>query len=195
LIYQIGKKYNVKVDNIDYYIKNREECLKKINEDRNSAKQMYLIAQYGGDMKKIDNKNINGVVEEIKTILVIMNADENLKNIKKYAEKQYKKKNNNPYKSLDHSFLSFVLQTIENRNVIALYDYLKQNEVEIKLINHDGIIIKKNDFDNEKFKGHMETHIFDTTDFSSVIGFKPCEQIYKKPDYESEKEKEKKKKS
>jgi hypothetical protein len=66
--------------------------------------------------------------------------------------------------------LSFVLQTIENRNVIALYDYLKQNEVEIKLINHDGIIIKKNDFDNEKFKGDMEKHIFDETDFSSVIG-------------------------
>jgi hypothetical protein len=192
LIYQIGKKYNVNVDNIDYYIKNREECLKNIHEYRNIAKQMYLIAQYGGDMKKNDNKNINGVVEEIKTILVIMHADENLKNIKKYAEKQYKKKNN-PYKSLDHSFLSFVLQTIENRNVIALYDYLKQNEVEIKLINHDGIIIKKNDFDNEKFKGDMEKHIFDETDFSSVIGFKKCEQIYVKPDYESEKEKEKKK--
>ena len=192
LIYQIGKKYNVNVDNIDYYIKNREECLKNMHEYRNIAKQMYLIAQYGGDMKKNDNKNINGVVEEIKTILVIMHADENLKNIKKYAEKQYKKKNN-PYKSLDHSFLSFVLQTIENRNVIALYDYLKQNEVEIKLINHDGIIIKKNDFDNEKFKGDMEKHIFDETDFSSVIGFKKCEQIYVKPDYESEKEKEKKK--
>jgi hypothetical protein len=192
LIYQIGKKYNVNVDNIDYYIKNREECLKNIDEYRNTAKQMYLIAQYGGNIKGIDNKNINGVVEEIKTILVIMHADENLKNIKKYAEKQYKKKNN-PYKSLDHSFLSFVLQTIENRNVIALYDYLKQNEVEIKLINHDGIIIKKNDFDNEKFKGDMEKHIFDETDFSSVIGFKKCEQIYVKPDYESEKEKEKKK--
>jgi DNA repair ATPase RecN len=77
LISQIADKYNVKNDNINYYIQNREECLKKIHEDRNIAKQMYLIAQYGGDMKKIDNKNINGVVEEIKTILVIMNADEN----------------------------------------------------------------------------------------------------------------------
>lgn len=192
LISQIADKYKVKNDNINYYIENREECLKSIHEDRNVAKQMYLIAQYGGDMKGIDNKNINGVVEEIKTILVMMNADENLKNIKNYAEKQYKKKNNT-YKSLQHSFLSYVLQTIENRNVIALYDWLQQNEVEIKIINHDGIIIKKNDFDNEKFKEDMETHIFDTTDYYSVIGFKPCEQIYKKPDYESEIEKEKKK--
>jgi hypothetical protein len=178
LISQIADKYGVKYYNIKYYIENREECLKSIHTDRNIAKEIYLKAQYGGKIEEVCNDNINGIVEEIKNIITMLNADEKLTPIKKYAKKQLNKKNN-PYKSLEHSFLSYVLQTIENRNVIALYDYLKQNEVEIKLINHDGIIIKKNDFDYEKFKGDMETHIFDTTDFYNIIDFKPCEQIYK----------------
>jgi hypothetical protein len=177
LISQIADKYNVKNDDINCYIQNREECLKSIHTDRNCAKQIYLKAQYGGKIEEVCNDNINGIVEEIKNIITMLNADEKLTPIKKYAKKQLNKKNNT-WKSLDNSFLSYVLQTIENRNVIALFDYLKQNEVEIKLINHDGIIIKKNDFDYEKFKGDMEKHIFDETDFSSVIGFKPCEQKY-----------------
>jgi len=192
LMSQIGEKYGVKIDNINDYIENREECLNSVHQDRNVAKQLYLKAQYGGEMEGIDNDNIKGIVKEISSILVMMKGDEKLNHIKKYAEKEYKKKNN-PWKSLDSSFMSFVLQTIENRNVLALYNYLNQNDVEIKMINHDAVIIKKNDFDIEKFKGDMEQHIFDETDYRSVISFKPCEQKYVKPDFETEKEKERKK--
>lgn len=192
LMSQIADKYGVKNDNINHYIENREECLNSVHQDRNVAKELYLKAQYGGEMEGVDNDNIKGIVKEISSILVMMKGDEKLNHIKKYAEKEYKKKNN-PYKSLEHSFLSFVLQTIENRNVLALRDYLNQNDVEIKMINHDAVIIKKNDFDYEKFKVDMEIHIFDETDYYSVISFKPCEQKYVKPDFESEKEKERKK--
>ena len=179
LISQIADKYGVKNEKINYYIENREECLKNISSDRNFAKQMYLRAQYGGKNDNLKNENIDGIIEEMKNVITMMNADEKLNHINKYSKKQFNKKKNNLYKSLEHSFLSYVLQTIENRCVIALYDYLKQNEVEIKLINHDGIIIKKNDFDYEKFKVDMEIHILDETDYYSIIDFKPCENKYK----------------
>lgn len=179
LISQIADKYGVKNEKINYYIENREECLKNISSDRNFAKEFYLRAQYGGKNDNLKNENIDGIIEEMKNVITMMNADEKLNHINKYSKKQFNKKKNNPHKSLEHSFLSYVLQTIENRCVIALYDYLKQNDVEIKIINHDAVIIKKNDFDYEKFKGDMEQHIFDETDYRCVISFKPCENKYK----------------
>ena len=179
LISQIADKYGVKNEKINYYIENREECLKNISSDRNFAKEFYLRAQYGGKNDNLKNENIDGIIEEMKNVITMMNADEKLNHINKYSKKQFNKKKNNPHKSLEHSFLSYVLQTIENRCVIALYDYLKQNDVEIKIINHDAIIIKKNDFDYEKFKGDMEQHIHDETDYRCVISFKPCENKYK----------------
>ena len=39
LISQIANNYNVKNDNINYYIQNRDECLKKLHEDINFAKK------------------------------------------------------------------------------------------------------------------------------------------------------------
>ena len=191
LLSQVAEKYNVKNDNINYYINNRDECLNMVHQDRNTAKQLYLTAQYGGKMDGIDNDNIKGVVKECNVILTMMKADENLKEIRKYAEKQYNKKGN-PYKSLEHSFMSYVLQTLENRNALASLDHFRQNDVEVKLINHDGIIIKKNDYDMKKDKEFLETHIYDTTGFKATIDFKPCEQIYVKPDYETQNEKEQK---
>ena len=75
LLSQVAEKYNVKNDNINYYINNRDECLNMVHQDRNTAKQLYLTAQYGGKMDGIDNDNIKGVVKECNVILTMMKAD------------------------------------------------------------------------------------------------------------------------
>jgi hypothetical protein len=173
ILSQIADKYELKNENINYYIQNREFCLSKIHQNRKEAKDLFLKTQYGGKVEGLEALSI-----ECYNILSRMKTDNSLNYIYKYAEKRYKEKGQE-WKSLDHSFLSLVLQTIENRQVIALYDSLKQNDVPMNMILHDAVIINGKDFDFVKSKQDMETHIFDETEYYAVLALKKCEQKYK----------------
>ena len=178
LIAKCGDFYGVSTAGIKYYIENRELCLQQTHEDRKTAKEFFLKAQYGYDVAGI-SKTLDDFCKEVNIICKMMMSDPALKHIYKYAETQYKKQNCPKYKSLPASFQSFVLQTIESRNMLYLYKYLKENDVCVKLLNHDGIIIDCGSFDYEANKTEMEKYILDNTKFHAPIGFKLCEHTYK----------------
>ena len=60
IIIYLAEKYKFDIPNIKKYSNNRENTLKKINDDRNIAKKLILAILNGGFSEKYhDNKNIN----------------------------------------------------------------------------------------------------------------------------------------
>jgi hypothetical protein len=170
---QIGKQYGLVTHEIDNYISNRDECLSKIHQDRNVAKELYLKAQYGGDIP-----DLKGLSNECKHILLRLKDEKQYLNIFEYAEKQYKKKNN-PYKSLLHSFASFVLQTIENRCMLAVLDFMKQQDnMKVRIILHDGLILTKTDDLTKEVIKEIEDFVYDETDWRIFLDLKGCKSEY-----------------
>ena len=99
-------------------------------------------------------------------------------NIFEYAEKQYKQKNN-PYKSLLHSFGSFVLQTIENRCMLAVLDFMKQQDnMKVRIILHDGLILTKTDDLTKEVIKEIEDFVYDETDWHICLDLKGCKSEY-----------------
>lgn len=178
LIAQCGDMYGTPTDGIKFYLNNRELCLEQTHEDRDTAKQYFLKAQYGGNVTGIC-KPLDDFYKEVAVIATSMKNDSSLKPIYDYAKKQFELKGLQHFKSLLASFQAYVLQTIENRNMLALYKYLSEHDACVKLLNHDGIIIDGESFDYKSHKEEMETFIFQTTNFRSPIAFKPCEYTYK----------------
>lgn len=187
ILLQIAQKYGMIHENIKNYVENRNELLQRRNENRKIAKEDYLKCQYGGRVEGLEPLS-----NECKNIIERMKSDDRLKYIYKHAEKQFKKKKNT-HKSLDHSFLSHVLQTIENRCAMTLYGYVKDNNLaEIKVINHDAIIIKGGeDIDDETIK-KIEEEIYENTDYYLKVTKKELLQKYiieEEKDFESENKK------
>lgn len=185
LLEQIGsKKYKMKTTELKKYIENREECLKVLSPNRAVAKEMYLTAGYGGDVPELEDYST-----ECKNILLRLKDDDEMKDLYKYAEKQYKKKNQ-PYKSLLHSFGSFVLSTYENRIMLSILDFIKQKNddncnIKIQIILHDGLIIQKNDRLNDEFIKELEEFIDDDTEWIIKLDKKDLSSKYQvdKQDY------------
>ena len=66
IIIYLANKYKLKIPNIKKYSNDRENILKKINDDRTSAKKLILAILNGGFSKKYhDDKNINKFLKDI----------------------------------------------------------------------------------------------------------------------------------
>ena len=66
IIIYLAKKYKLKIPNIKKYSNDRENILKKINNDRTIAKKLILAILNGGFSKKYhDDKNINKFLKDI----------------------------------------------------------------------------------------------------------------------------------
>ena len=66
IIIYLAEKYNLKIPNIVEYSKDRENILKKINNDRMIAKKVIISILNGGFSEKYhDDKNINRFLKNI----------------------------------------------------------------------------------------------------------------------------------
>ena len=66
IIIYLAEKYKLKIPNIKKYSNDRENILKKINEDRSIAKKLILAILNGGFSEKYhDDKNINKFLKDI----------------------------------------------------------------------------------------------------------------------------------
>ena len=180
LLEQIGKKFHLSTKHIEYYNNNREECLKKLNEDRNKAKELYLMAEYGCGINGLQD-----ISNECKNILLRLKEEDEMKDLYKYAEKQYKKKNNK-FKSLLHSFGAYALQTYENRCMLSMLDFIRQKndkkdfikKIKVQIILHDGAIIQNHDAFTDEFIREMEEHVYGDTDWVLCLSKKECVSTY-----------------
>lgn len=181
LLEQIGKKFKLPTEHIEYYNNNREECLKKLNEDRGKSKELYLMAEYGCAITELQD-----ISNECKNILLRLKDEDGLKDLYKYAEKQFKKKDNK-FKSLLHSFGAFALQTYENRCMLSVLDFIKQrnedenDKIKVKIILHDGLIILINNAFTDELIREIENHVFDETTWKVKLDKKQCVSTYETP--------------
>jgi len=181
LLEQIGKEFELPTTHIAYYNNNREECLTNLNSDRTKAKELYLMAEYGCEIEQL-----RGISNECKTIFLRLSGEDDLKDLYKYAEKQFKKKSGK-FKSLLHSFGAFYLQTLENRCMFSILDYISQknsdinDKIKVQIILHDGLIIKKSSAFTDELIKEIEEFVFDDNGFKIKLDKKDCVTKYESP--------------
>ena len=117
IIIDLSEKYKLKIPNIKKYSNDRENILKKINNDRSTAKKLMLAILNGGFSEKYhDDKNINKFLKDIENESKMLH-DYFYKIDKKIDEEKiynYKGKN-----------FSRILQDYENMLLMNLYDYFQ----------------------------------------------------------------------
>lgn len=175
---QIGNKYSLKTTEIAYYNNNREECLKKINENRDVAKELYLRAEYGANIPELKD-----LTTECVNIIARMKSDELYKTVLDYATKSYNAKSakEKEYKSLDHSFLAHALQSIECQCIQSIMTFLKENEStkpHINIILHDGLVIEKNDLFTKEYIKQIEEFVFEDVEWKVNLDKKELPHNY-----------------
>jgi hypothetical protein len=180
----LGKKWNINVDNIKYYCKNRNKCLEKLSNDRNISKIAYLKIAYGGNIKEFnpylpdDLSQPNGDLSQLKEVeretkLLVEKC------FQKYQDfHEIVKDKKNPKTSL----FSLILQTEERKCLLALDEFFKNNGRSPDILIHDGIEVRK--LENEKvFPEELlrlgEIYIKEKTGYTMKLVCKPFNKLYK----------------
>jgi hypothetical protein len=147
LLLKIGNDWNIKIDNIRYYVENREKCLQMVSGDRKIAKTVYLKVAYGGKVSK-DENNVDDVPSDADlTILRLIEVE--VKSLMDMCYSKYEQyhtfisKRDNKKASL----FSLILQTEERKCLLALDSFLKMNGRQADILIHDGLEVRK--LDNE----------------------------------------------
>jgi hypothetical protein len=134
------------------YVENREELLNnvinKTNVSREQAKQLFIRIMYGGKVNswcKDNNVSLEGdyykqLEKELNTITLNISRVGGNKDLHEWCV------NNKEKYKINGSFLSYLLQEIENQILYTIYDYLNNNGY--ILDNHcslcyDGILVKR----------------------------------------------------
>jgi hypothetical protein len=148
------KKNRYLCPQLDNYILNREECLKKVDKDRDKAKQIYLALTNGG------NKDFNNLktpcieLERYKNEMIRLHqffAGENYNDYEKVKEKR--KKNNKDYNH-EASYMNTLLCDTENMLLMEMWEYF--GSPENCVLCFDGIMLRNNkEYDIEGCKKHI----------------------------------------
>ena len=169
IIIYLAKKYKLKIPNIKKYSNDRENILKKINDDRTSAKKLILAILNGGFSKKYhDDKNINKFLKDIENESKMLHEyfykiDKRIDDEKIY---NYKGKN-----------FSRILQDYENILLMNLYDYFQIKKIKMMTLIFDGILL----LPDQQINIHdIESYLFDKTNIPMKISIKPFKDYYPK---------------
>jgi hypothetical protein len=177
---------------LEDYINNRETCLKEYMEhhkcDRDTAKDAFLslinddsklvrvddiIYDFYQEMKAIQNKIWEFCMKEHPEII---------------SKSKDKVKGNNNY-NLKGVCMANFLQTIENKCLQTMIDFVQSKGFNFVAPCHDGGLLPKNKVDNyglEKLIEDLENHMFETLNLKIKLASKPMEcgfelnEIYKK---------------
>jgi hypothetical protein len=135
LLSQLCKKNNIISPTLDDYIVNRDAWLAGIDDNRTSAKNEVIRILYGGEARADGNQQLVSLSNEIALIINnLSGAKENAKYLKKAMDKRYNQ---------EGTFLSFVLQDIENNILVKCIHYCKDNGIKISSLIFDGFTVDK----------------------------------------------------
>lgn len=158
----ICKCYNIKCEWLEYYIKNREECLKSITDKfectRDYAKKLILAIMNGGKnhlrssgecptwLLKYEEE-----VDEVRKTLCDNYFKNELDKIKKNSKKKH-----NPYGCC----ISKILCQVENKVIQCMKLYCDANKVKVGTLKFDSLYYKLEDVkDVEKFIKGLEENV------------------------------------
>ena len=169
IIIYLAKKYKLKIPNIKKYSNDRENILKKINDDRTSAKKLILAILNGGFSKKYhDDKNINKFLKDI---------ENESKMLHEYFYKIDKRIDDEKIYNFKGKNFSRILQDYENILLMNLYDYFQIKKIKMMTLIFDGILL----LPDQQINIHdIESYLFDKTNIPMKISIKPFKDYYPK---------------
>lgn len=137
------KKHGVDNRHIDYYCKNRDECLARLGKPRDEAKMDYIISMYSGKRIRSDPNKSKRIVEG-----AFNDFDDNMKEVQLafskmpeyqrfYDEVPEDKKKENP---LGCGFNRVVLH-FEDKIMDRIAELLKEQDIEICTPMFDGVLV------------------------------------------------------
>ena len=169
IIIYLAEKYKLKIPNIKKYSNDRENILKKINDDRTSAKKLILAILNGGFSEKYhDDKDINKFLKDI---------ENESKMLHEFFYKIDKRINDiNIFNYKGKSF-SRILQDYENKLLMNLYDYFQIKKIKMMTLIFDGILL----LPDQQINIHdIESYLFDKTNIHMKISIKPFKDHFQK---------------
>ena len=162
IIIYLAEKYKLKIPNIKKYSNDRENILKKINNDRSIAKKLILAILNGGFSQKYhDDKNINKFLKD---------TEEESKMLHKYFYKIDKRIDDEKIYNYKGKNFSRILQDYENKLLMNLYDYFQIKKIKMMTLIFDGILL----LPDQQINIHdIESYLFDKTNIPMKISIKP----------------------
>ena len=169
IIIYLAEKYKLKIPNIKKYSNDRENILKKINNDRKIAKKLILAILNGGFTEKYhDDKNINKFLKDIEKESIILHN---------YFYKIDKRINDEKIFNYEGKNFSRILQDYENKLLMNLYDYFQIKKIKMMTLIFDGILL----LPGQQINIHdIESYLFDKTNIPMKISIKPFKDHFQK---------------
>ena len=169
IIIYLANKHKLKIPNIIKYSNDRENILKKINDDRMTAKKLIIQILNGGFYDEYhEDKYINKFLKNIEKESLMLH--EYFYNIDKRIDDE----NINNYKGKN---FSRILQDFENQLLMSLYDYFSFKKIKIMSLIFDGILLlPKQSIDIND----IQNYLFNKTGIKMKILIKPFQDHFKK---------------
>ena len=169
IIIYLAEKYKLKIPNIKKYSNDRENILKKINNDRKIAKKLILAILNGGFTEKYhDDENINKFLKDI---------EEESKMLHEYFYKIDKRIDDINIFNYKGKNFSRILQDYENMLLMNLYDYFQIKKIKMMTLIFDGILL----LPDQQINIHdIESYLFDKTNIPMKISIKPFKDHFQK---------------
>lgn len=188
LIMQYCKKHDIECPKLEYYVNNREEILKKIIKfhklDRQEAKHLMIKLCYLGKYDEFVDKlkYLSNFSEEMKKI------SKEVCRIEKDIFNEVVKNKDKPNKK--STTLSITCQVLENKCLMAMYDFFKGQKINVGVLCFDGLMIEKNkkidDSVMELLKS-CQKYVFDKIGYKIKLVIKPMDKEleFRLPEYTS----------
>ena len=169
IIIYLAEKYKLKIPNIKKYSNDRENILKKINNDRSIAKKLILAILNGRFSQKYHgDKNINKFLKDI---------EEESKMMHEYFFKIDKRIDDEKIFNYKGKNFSRILQDYENELLMNLYDYFQIKKIKMMTLIFDGILL----LPDQQINIHdIESYLFDKTNIPMKISIKPFKDHFQK---------------
>jgi hypothetical protein len=184
ILNQLAEQWNVKHEKINYYVNNRDYCLKLISDDRSVAKTVYLKVAYGGNIKLYNESYDDQGIPVNADLSVIMGIEKEIEPIinlcwMKYPQYHCKvKKRPNPKLSL----YALILQDEERKCLFAMDEYMKSQNRQVDILIHDGGEVRKLPSETEfpeKLLNEAEKYITLKTGYYHRLVNKPFRHSFK----------------
>ena len=138
LLLQYCKKNDIKCDNLEHYVNNRDEVIKKIMDDyqlnKGDVKQLFLSVMNGGKREGITDPFFTKFkieCERIHTFIASLN------------QKLYKDVCKRKEFNINGSLTNIILCNLENEILLNAVQYLMSKDLKVDVLVFDGCMIRK----------------------------------------------------
>lgn len=162
LLLQYCRKNDIKCDNLEYYVNNRDEVINKImneyNLDKGDVKQLFLSVMNGGKRDGITDPfftNFSKECERIHTFISSLNP-------KLYKDVCKRKEFN-----VNGSLTNIILCNLENEILLNAVQYLKSKNYNVDVLVFDGFMVRKEDNKEitEELLGGLSGYVLERTGY------------------------------